>query len=41
MREVWKSVVVPSVMHGMEMIAWNESEIYKLEVGQNSVEKWH
>ena len=32
-RERWKSVAVPSVMYGMEVIAWNESEINKLEVG--------
>ena len=36
-REVWKSVAVPSVMYGMDVIAWNESEIDKLEVGQNRV----
>ena len=36
LREVWKSVVVPSIMYGMDVIAWNESEIDRLEVGQNS-----
>ena len=36
-REVWKSVAVPSIMYGMEVIVWNESEIDKLEVGQNRV----
>ena len=24
LREIWKSVAVPSVMYGMEVIAWNE-----------------
>ena len=37
LREVWKSVAAPSVMNGMELIAWNESGIDKLEVGQNRV----
>ncbi|KAG0724500.1 hypothetical protein GWK47_005047 [Chionoecetes opilio] len=39
LREVWKSVAVPSIiiMYGMEVIAWNESEIEILEVGQNKV----
>ena len=37
LREVWKSVAVPSIMYGMEVQAWNESEIEKLEVGQNRV----
>ena len=37
LREIWKSVAVPSVMYGMEVIAWNESEIDKLEVGQNRI----
>ena len=35
LREVWKSVAVPSVMYGMNVVAWNESEIEKLDVGQN------
>lgn len=34
---VEESVAVPSIMYGMDVIAWNESEIEKLEVGQNSV----
>ena len=34
MREVWKSVAVPSIMYGMDVIAWRESEIDKLEVGR-------
>ncbi len=37
LREVWKSVAVPSVMYGMEVLAWNENEIDKLEVGQNRI----
>ncbi|XP_063877492.1 uncharacterized protein LOC135109778 [Scylla paramamosain] len=37
LREVWKSVAVPCIMYGMDVIAWNESEIDKLEVGQNKV----
>ena len=37
LRGVWKSVAVPSIMYGMGMTAWNESEIWKLEVGQNKV----
>ena len=24
LREIWKSVAVPSVTYGMEVIAWNE-----------------
>ncbi|MPC33930.1 hypothetical protein E2C01_027299 [Portunus trituberculatus] len=35
LREVWKSVAVLSIMYGMDVIAWNESKIDKLEVGQN------
>ena len=37
LREVWKSVAVPSIMYGMDVIAWNENEIDRLEVGQNRV----
>ena len=37
LREVWKSVAVPSVMYGMNVVAWNESELAKLDVGQNRV----
>ena len=37
LREVWKSVAVPSVMYGMEVLSWNESEVDKLEVGQNRI----
>ena len=35
LREVWKSVAVPSVMYGINVVPWNESEIEKLDVGQN------
>ncbi|MPC96497.1 hypothetical protein E2C01_091759 [Portunus trituberculatus] len=37
LREVWKSVAVPSIMYGMHVIAWNESEFDKLEEGQNRI----
>ena len=37
LREVWKNVAVPSIMYGMDVTAWNENEIDKLEVGQNRV----
>ena len=37
LREVWKSVAVPSVMYGMNVVTWNENEIGKLEVGQNKM----
>ena len=30
-------MTVPSIMYGMDVIAWNESEIDRLEVGQNRV----
>ena len=29
LREIWKSVAVPSIMYGMEVIAWSEKEIDK------------
>ena len=37
LREIWKNVAVSSVMYVMEVIAWSETEIDKLEVGQNRV----
>ena len=37
LREVWKTIAVPSVMYGMEVTGWNESEMNKLEVGQNRI----
>ena len=33
LREIRKSVAVPSIIYGMEVIAWSEKEIDKLEVG--------
>ena len=39
LREVWKRVAFPSIMYGMDVMAWNESEIEKLEVEQNKVAK--
>lgn len=36
-REVWKSVSVPSVMYGMEVLAWTEGEVDKLDAIQNKV----
>ena len=30
-------MAVPSIMYGMDVTAWNENEIDKLEVGQNRV----
>ena len=37
LRLVWKCAAVPSIMHGMDVVAWSESEIENLEVGQNRV----
>ena len=37
LRDVWKSVAVPGIMYGMDVIAWKEKEIAKLEVGQNKI----
>ncbi|MPC33895.1 hypothetical protein E2C01_027262 [Portunus trituberculatus] len=37
LREVWKSMAIPSIMCDMDVTAWNESEIDKLDVGQNRV----
>ena len=37
LREVWKSVAVPSIMYGMDVMAWSAKEISQLEVGQNRV----
>ena len=33
------SVAVPSIMNGMDVTAWSEKDIDKLEVGQNRVAK--
>lgn len=37
LREVWESMAVPSIMHGIAVMAWTEIEVEKLEVGQNKV----
>ncbi|MPC58693.1 hypothetical protein E2C01_052700 [Portunus trituberculatus] len=37
LREAWKSVAVPSIMYGMDVIVWNENQLEKLEVGLNRV----
>ena len=34
LREAWKSVVVPSIMYNMDVIAYKESEIDRLEWGR-------
>ena len=36
-QKIWKNVAVPSVMYGVEVIAWSEKEIDRLEVRQNRV----
>ena len=30
-------MAVPSIMYGMDVIAWNDNELEKLEMGQNRV----
>ena len=35
--EVRKSVAVPTIMYGMDVIPWTDNELEKLEVGQNRV----
>jgi hypothetical protein len=37
LREVWKSVAVPSIMYGLDVIAYSEGELDKLELVQNRV----
>ena len=37
LRELWKSVAVPSVLHGMNVMNWNETDMQKLEAVQNKV----
>lgn len=39
MQEFWKSVAVPSVMCAMDVVAGNDNEIEKLELGQKRVTK--
>ena len=41
LREVWKSVAVPSIMYGMDVTAWSEKDIDKLDVGQNRAAHLH
>ena len=42
LRELWKSVAVPSIMYGMDVTAWNENGIDRLKVAQNRVAiGWH
>ena len=36
-RELWKGMAVPSIMYGMNVLNWTESELQKLEVVQNKV----
>ena len=36
-RELWKGMAVPSIMYGMNVLNWTESELQKLEVIQNKV----
>ena len=37
LRELWKTVAVPNLMYGMNVINWSESHMQKLEVVQNKV----
>ena len=37
LREVWKSVAVPSIMYGLDVIAYSDGELDKLELVQNRV----
>lgn len=37
LKEVWRRMVVPSIMYGMDVMVWNESYINKLEVVENRV----
>ena len=37
LRGVWKSVAVPSIVCGLDVMTWNESELEKLEIGQNRI----
>ena len=38
-RELWKTLAVPSIMYGMNVLNWSEHELQKLEVIQNKVER--
>ena len=37
LRELWKSVAVPSVLYGMNVMYWNETDMQKLERVQNKI----
>ena len=36
-RELWKTLAVPSIMYGMNVLNWSECELQKLEIIQNKV----
>ena len=36
-RGIWKSMAVPSIMYGMNVMKWTKGELDKLEVIQNKV----
>ena len=36
-RGIWKNIVVPSLLHGMDVVNWTMSEINKLESIQNKI----
>ena len=36
-RELWKGLAVPSIMYGVNVLTWNDSEVQKLDVIQNKV----
>ena len=37
MRELWKTLAVPSIMYGMNVLNWSECKLQKLEIIQNKV----
>ena len=36
-RELWKGLAVPSIMYGVNVLTWNDSEVQKLDVIQNKL----
>ena len=34
---MWKSIAVPSIMYGMNVMKWTKGELDKLEVSQNKL----
>ena len=38
-RELWKTVAVPSTMYGMNIISWNEGDMQKFEVIQSKLSR--